>query len=99
MKHIIFMNRSLSRILVAIVTLVSFFALTPTVRADDVTISVTGNGSSSQNQATVNAPTTTTVTQSNSSTINNQTDTKANTGNNQTSANSGNASVSTGNVA
>lgn len=72
------------------------FLFNSQVAADEITISVSGNGGGSENSAAVTANTTTTVTQTNNADINNSVSGNSNTGNNQASNNSGDANINTG---
>lgn len=61
-------------------------------------LSITDNGSGSQNQVNVTNSQTTTVEQANNANIDNNVSSTANTGQNTTSANSGDASITTGDI-
>lgn len=72
------------------------FALALQVRAEEVSLSTTGNGEGSVNSTQVQNNNTTSVNQSNNLNVTNNVSTTTNTGNNTASDNSGNSTIQTG---
>ncbi len=67
--------------------------------AEQVSLSVTGNGDSSQNEVHVETQNTANVTQQNTAAINNEVETNSNTGNNDASSNTGeDVAIQTGSI-
>ncbi len=82
-----------------LICLVANLTLTSHVKADEIVVTVNGNGSDSSNQVQVSSQNNTQVSQNNNSNIDNNVTSNSNTGNNTTSNNAnGSASVTTGEV-
>ncbi|MBI2031181.1 MAG: hypothetical protein HYT08_01065 [Candidatus Levybacteria bacterium] len=78
--------------------LILAFVFSTVARAEEIVLSISGNGSSSNNTVEANVSTTTTVEQSNEAQITNNVDANADTGNNNASSNTGDANIQTGSI-
>jgi hypothetical protein len=81
-----------------IICLIANLTLTNHVKADEIVVSVNGNGSGSTNQVQVTSQNTTQVSQNNDASVTNNTTSNANTGNNSASFNGGNSTIVTGSI-
>lgn len=80
------------------ITLLSVLATVHPANAQTIDLSVSGNGTASENTINTTTNNTTTVNQNNNTDITNNVTTNANTGSNSTSANSGGTAINTGDV-
>jgi len=83
-------------ILVLILLPLTLFSPVSAARAEEIVVTVEGNGSNSSNEVNVQSSSETNVTQNNSAEINNNVEANANTGNNEASHNSGETNIETG---
>jgi hypothetical protein len=65
-------------------------------KAEEIVVTVEGNGTESTNQTQVQTQSNTSVSQNNDATVNNNVNSDANTGNNDANSNSGDATIATG---
>lgn len=80
------------------VVLVSILGSALPAYAEEIVISIDGNGSSSKNEVNITSQQTNVVNQSNNSNVENNVEVKADTGNNTASGNSGDTNISTGDI-